>query len=237
MTGSHSTQWTEVYLSHSISLSHDIPRHPGNVTQRNRPASLSRHHQMPFQRPGLIQQSSSFTLFIHTIMTSIETNHWTWADEQRRRKKMGLPFLLTSFVSTEPGSAWRLGPLVFLFYFLLSGMTHTPQERKGAFTRLAAVVVTGLDKTMGSELSQPAGFGRAISDSGKAFGLRERAIWAWHAWPGTAASHGTARPYVEIQRVNNGIWLLFLVPYRCLVCLFLLFPLYGFPCDRLLVGA
>ncbi|EFQ25595.1 hypothetical protein CGRA01v4_02374 [Colletotrichum graminicola] len=124
MTGSHSTQWTEVYLSHSISLSHNIPRHAENTTQHNCPASLSRHHQMPFQRAGLIQQSFAFALFIPTFMTSIQTNYWTWSDEdeQRRRikiKKRAFLFFFSSylirFYGTWIGMAFRT--FGFLFYF------------------------------------------------------------------------------------------------------------------------
>ncbi|KAK1979434.1 hypothetical protein LZ30DRAFT_798083, partial [Colletotrichum cereale] len=106
-------------LSHCISLSQYTPKHPENTSSRS--ASLLRHHQMPFQRPGLIEQPSfsSLTLFIPTITTNIQTNYWTWADEQRRRRKKELFFSSLPLRFYGLGSARRLGPFVLYSISLL----------------------------------------------------------------------------------------------------------------------
>ncbi|KAK2052026.1 hypothetical protein LY76DRAFT_672565 [Colletotrichum caudatum] len=145
-------------------------------------------------------------------MTSIQMNYWAWADEQRRRRGKGPLFYscFLRFYGTWIGMAFGTFGFFFLFLFFpcLRYDAHSSGKEGGihSFGSRRNRLGHSNGKRTHSH-SRPAGLGRANSDSGKAFGLRERAIWACHAWPGTAASYGTARPYVEIQRVNNGIWL------------------------------
>ncbi|KAK2043014.1 hypothetical protein LZ31DRAFT_337449 [Colletotrichum somersetense] len=143
-------------------------------------------------------------------MTSIQMNYRAWADEQRRRRGKGPLFYycFLRFYGIRIGMAFGPFGFSFLFFPCLRYDAHSSRKEGGIHSfgsRGKRLGHSNGKRTLSH--SQPAGLGRANSDSGKAFGLQEQAIWAWHAWPGTAASYGTARPYVEIQRVNNGIWL------------------------------